>query len=341
MADLHVRVPASTSNLGPGFDTLGMAVDLFLEAHFWFSPKPLRLERRGTLRPAGAPGGPARAELAGLESSDLVLHALLETTRDIHMPCSRMAPLTEPGDPTGLLRLDSTIPVGCGLGSSAAARVAGRILGLLLRGAPVIREDVLNWAAAREGHPDNAAPAVLGGLVVASLLPAGGVAAVPLPVSSRIGWAYAAPRQPLDTAAARAALPATVPLAAAARNAGRLALLLPALQAGDGPLLAHAMDDELHVPWRLPLIAGAAAARAAGLTAGAWAVTLSGAGSGLIAATPPARAAGVARAMADAFRAATGEADAVQHVLRVQPLGAEWGPGAAPDDPGGRRLAGG
>ena len=312
MTDWYVRVPASTSNLGPGFDVLGMAVDVFLDLRFESGGDSFRLVREGTL-----------AELEGPPEADLTVQALSESLEpnpqgevDMADPLGRLPP--------GTLTLCSEIPVGRGLGSSGAARTAGRILGLLLAEAPVDRNEVVDWVARREGHPDNAAPAVLGGLVAAWRPEDGPVRSVPLPVSGGLGWAFAAPGVSLATQASREALPEAVPHQTAVRNAARLALLLPALAAGDGPLIADAMVDEIHVPFRLPLIPGAPEAVEAGRKAGAWAVTLSGAGSGLVAVTPPDRAWDVGEVMARAFEAATGDEGGVHRVIRPWSSGAVW-----------------
>ena len=173
-------------------------------------------------------------------------------------------------------------------------------------------DDWFLHASEQEGHPDNAAPAVFGGLVAALRDEAGRPRVVPLPLSPAVGFAFAAPGAAISTAAARRALPAAVPHAVAARALGRLAALLRGLALGDAELLRVGFADELHVPYRLALIPGAGAAVEAAREAGAWAVTVSGSGSGLLAACPPARAAEVAAAMGEAFRRAAGP-DGVVH----------------------------
>lgn len=318
-----VRVPASTSNLGPGFDVLGMALDLFLEARFVPGDQAFRVERHGALATLDLP-----------PEDDLVVQALLQEM--VAKP--RHDKVLGDTTPDGVLVMDSPVPVGRGLGSSAAARVAGHALGSLLAGREPERESLVEAAALGEGHPDNAAPAVLGGLVAARLDRSGKVKAVHLPVSHRLGWVYAAPESTLDTKRSRAALPFQVDHAAAVRNAGRLAMLLPALAAGDGPTLTEAMEDELHVPYRLPLVPGGEAAVRAGRDAGAWAVTLSGAGSGLMAVTPPGGEESVGHAMAQAFREAERSGGGFHRVVRPWLPGTAWGWGE-PTPPGPRRFA--
>ena len=200
-----------------------------------------------------------------------------------------------------------------GLGSSAAAVVAALALaeaaaGGAAQGNAALAHDrgshpLLRRAGDWEGHLDNVAPSVFGGLVAVAQGGDGAPRVMPLPLSQEVGFAYAAPSLEIPTAQARSALPATVPHAGAALALGRLAALLQGLATGDPDLLRVGFEDELHVPFRLPLIPGAGEARAEALRAGAWAVTISGSGSGLIAVCPRGRERGVAEAMARAFAA--------------------------------------
>jgi len=316
---VEVRVPASTSNLGPGYDALGLAVDRYLTLTWRSSAEPA-VVATGERPPAGF--------------GDRLRAAVRRGPTELGLP------------PSGRLEIHSEIPVGRGLGSSAALGVGLEMVRDLVDGRTPERGRILDVVAVAEGHPDNCAPALHGGLVACAARE-GGVQVVPLPLSSRIGWAWAAPTIPADTAAMRAALPSAVPHAAAVRNGTRLAHLIPALAAGDGETLAWAMEDELHVPMRLPLIPGAAAAREAALAAGAWACTLSGAGSGLLAAAPPERTSGIAEAMADALGRVDPDPQRVPaFVLTPDPEGARWRrggsaaltpPGAPEDAPPTRR----
>ena len=273
----RTRVPASTSNLGAGFDCLGLALELHLDALYEPGPGRLRIERKGTL-----------ARLTG---------------EDILVRSFRSALDRRGVRAGGLLRVESAIPVARGLGSSAAAAIAGRTLAAATLAEPVELDDTLAEVAAAEGHPDNAAAALYGGLV-AAIFDEGRVSAFRLPLSGAIAWAWAAPAAEVDTARARAALPKSVRHALAARAVGRSTALVQGLATADADLLRTGFADELHVPWRLPLIPGGQQAMAAATEAGAWAVTISGSGSGLIAACPPGVHTDVARAMSEAFRAA-------------------------------------
>lgn len=272
---MRVRVPGSTSNLGAGFDTIGLAVSRYLTAEYVPADRPLLIERRGTL--AGLQGMP--------EELDLFAQAMRSVAPSLG----------------GTLTLDSEIPVGRGLGSSAAAVVGGLALGAAISGQPSSPDAVLRAARQWEGHLDNVAPCLLGGLVAVAESHA-----FSLRLAPSIAFAYAAPGVPLSTSKARAALPASVPHAEAAHALGHLAALIRGLETGDMELLQLGFSDRLHVPYRLPLIPGGAEAREAGLAAGAWGVTVSGAGSGLLAVSAPEKSAMVAEAMAAAFRATAG-----------------------------------
>ena len=272
---MRVRVPGSTSNLGAGFDTIGLAVSRYLIAEYLPADQPLVIERRGTL-----------AALDGMpEELDLFAQAMRSIAPSLN----------------GTLILDSQIPVGRGLGSSAAAVVGGLQLGAAVAGSPLDADAVLRAARRWESHLDNVAPCLLGGLVAVT-----DSHAFPLQLAPSIAFAYAAPGIPLSTSKARAALPGSVPHAEAAHALGHLAALIRGLETGDVELLQLGFTDRLHVPYRLPLIPGGAEVREAGLGAGAWGVTVSGAGSGLLAVTPPEKSASVADAMAAAFRETAG-----------------------------------
>ncbi|MEX2466219.1 MAG: homoserine kinase [Gemmatimonadota bacterium] len=289
----RVRVPGSTSNLGSGFDTIGLALDRYLEASFMPDDSGrLVVERRGTLE-----------RLEGLAGPDLVG----ETFR---------AGLAEAGIPaSGRVRLDSTIPVVRGLGSSAAALIAGCDLARAALGLASDRDACFKAAFHHEGHGDNAAPSAYGGLraVVPGMA---GPRVIGLTLSGKVGFAYAAPAAPFSTSEARAALPERVSHETAVTALGRVVALREGLAQGDPELIRIGIEDELHVPYRLPRIKGAKQAVAAGYEAGAWGVTISGGGSGLIAVCPPSVAPEVAAAMREAFLTRPDEAECVGFEVR-------------------------
>lgn len=227
----HVQVPATSANLGPGFDALGLALDLFDE-----------LEVRAV---AGASEVEVQGEGAGevpTGEQHLVVRALRRG-------------LDHAGAPqVGVhLRCRNRIPHGRGLGSSAAATVAGLLLARELLSEPEALEDavLLDLATEMEHHPDNAAPALLGG-VVASWMESGRARAAQLAVADgAIDPVILLPAARLATSAARSLLPEQVPHADAAFTAGRAALLVHAL-GSDPQLLLTATEDRLHQDYRAP-----------------------------------------------------------------------------------------
>lgn len=203
---------------------------------------------------------------------------------------------------TGRIVATSDIPVSRGLGSSGAATVAGLTLAAAAAGQALDRTAELERALTLEGHPDNAGPALFGGLIAVARGHGDNVPhALALPLSDALSFAFAAPDVEVTTTRARDALPGTVPHAVATRGLGRLAALLRGLETADPALLALGFEDELHVPYRLPLIPRAQQAIDAARSAGAIAVTISGSGSGLIAVAAPDTTAAVAHAMGTAF----------------------------------------
>lgn len=294
-----VRVPCSTSNLGAGFDCLGLALDLYLDAGFEPGAGDLTIRRGGTLRHLES----------DLSDDRLVLAFLAELERrDVRRP-------------GGMLLATSTIPVSRGLGSSAAATVAGIALAAAACGDTLDRDAALASAARVEGHPDNAGPSLFGGLVAIASSGHGVPRAMRLPLSDEIAFVFAAPAVGVSTERARAVLPQHVPHSAAARNLSRMAALLHGLANADGESISIGFSDELHLPYRLPLISRANAVIQRAHEAGAWGATISGSGSGLIAACPHDAEAPVSQAMLAAFGGA--DAGAETFVLRPDAHGAQ------------------
>ena len=261
---ITVRVPATTANLGPGFDCLALALDLW---------------NRVTFRPEeSAPAGSVQVRIHGRGSTFLPLDHRNLTARAF-LRLFEYAGVPAPG-----VQIECTnrLPLGSGLGSSASAVLAGLLGANACLPQPYPRETLLALAAEMEGHPDNAAAALWGGLVIVTSARAGGYIVRKVP-SPRLRVALAVPSYHLPTQQARAALPKSVPLADAVFNLGRTALVVEAVRCGDYALLAEALDDRLHQPYRLPLIPGAAQALQAAAEAGAAAAGLSGAGPSLIA----------------------------------------------------------
>jgi len=228
---VQVTVPATSANLGPGFDALGLALDLRDTVSAAVTDGGLVVDVRG----AGAGQVPT-------DESHLVVRAM-------------RAAFSELGEqPPGIaLTCDNVVPHGRGLGSSSAAIVAGVCLARgLVAGGSLVMDDgtVLDLAARLEGHPDNVAPAFLGGFVISGRR-GDGWFAVPSGVDPRISTVVFIPPTPLETTVARGLLPAQVPHAHAAANAGRAALLVAALGGRPEELLT-ATEDRLHQDYREP-----------------------------------------------------------------------------------------
>ena len=294
---VEVRVPCSTSNLGAGFDCIGLAFRRYLTVRYTPGAEALRVSRGGTLMHL--------RESPGHDAIVLAMHASLG-----------------PHGLTGTMEVDSDIPVGRGLGSSAAARVAGLAVAAAIRGEARDRlQDaaMLTLAMELEGHPDNAAPSLLGGLVVVARDADGAPRAFQSPVSAAIAFGFAAPETEVSTVEARAVLPQNVPHSRAARMLGRMGALVRGLETADPELIRLGLIDELHMPYRLPLIPGGATAIEAAIDCGAWGATVSGSGSGVIAVGPHDRMHAITGAMRAVFdRFAT---SAVSFALEPDTLG--------------------
>ena len=248
---VSVRVPATSANLGPGFDCLGLALDLY--ARFDFQLLTRGLEITG-----------CREEESG--EDNLVYRAYIYTLKFFGL------------DDLGLrLRIDSDIPLSRGLGSSAACVASGILGAAALHGLSLIDGDALKLASVLVGHPDNAAPAIYGGLRV-SLTEDGRALSLPYAVHPALRFLALVPDFELRTADARAALPQSVPMKDAVYNLSHTAFLLKALEAGDPELIRLAARDRLHQDARFKLIPGAAALKERMEQAGAAACCLSGAG---------------------------------------------------------------
>ncbi len=289
-----VSVPATSANLGPGFDCLGLALDLRNEVTV-SADGPIVAVDDGQetvyeVRVSGVDAAKVPAD-----RSNLLIEAAGALFRRAGRRPARLS-----------VDMVNAIPVGSGLGSSSSAIVAGLLAANAIIDAGYSERDVLQLAVEMEGHPDNVAPAMLGGLVLGVLTdPVAGPAELLLRrmTPPHLTAVVVLPDFTLLTADARAVLPPVVPRADAIFNASRVALLLYALATGEYDCLRVAMADRLHQPYRLALIPGAPAAYAAAYDAGAIGVALSGAGPSLLALTENGAAA-VAAAMGDAFAAA-------------------------------------
>lgn len=280
-SEVRVRVPATTANLGPGFDTLGMALTLYND----FEVQLLDPEQ-GIVVEATGP----EADMVPTGPDNLVVQGLRAVWQAAGMP-----------DAGWRVRVDTEIPFGGGLGSSATAIVGGVVAANALAGEPLSHRTLVELATKVEGHPDNVAPALLGGVTVVVQEEDGDVHWQRLPVQG-LQVIVALPDQPLSTGRSRKALPDTVPYKDAVFNVGRVGFLVAALATGATEQLAVALDDRLHQPYRARLVPGFEDVVAAAVREGALGAVLSGAGPSVVAfATEHTDGASIGIAMASAF----------------------------------------
>ena len=229
-SEFAIRVPASIANLGPGFDTLAVAVTLYL-----------RLT--------------AKIQSGHNELHFHFVNCKLDGENYIERAFRFLAAQRGASFPSLSVEVSSDIPAKAGLGSSAAATVAGLRLYEAIAG-PLSPQGLLNAASALEQHPDNVAAALLGGLTVSCQLPDRSVVAVRLPWPARLGFVVLTPALALSTSEARNVLPRQVSREDAVFNLQHLALLLQALRIEDFALLRQALHDRLHQPFRRDLVPG-------------------------------------------------------------------------------------
>ncbi|KPV45587.1 homoserine kinase [Alicyclobacillus ferrooxydans] len=260
-----VQVPATSANLGPGFDSMGIAFgrvnDMVLT-----TGRPFQVEITGE-----------SATMLPTDKTNVVIQAIFRVFKEVGV--------TEV--PEFHLALDNHIPVAGGLGSSASAIVGGLLLGnqLLTTFHPTLAlssHALLELAIDMEGHPDNVTPAMYGGAWLC-ITDAGNTRTFRLPVPAALSFAVAIPNFPLPTEAARRVLPDVVPRGDAAYNAAQAARLVLALSTGHLELLRGGFQDRLHEPYRKTLIPGYDDVRRAAIRSGALTVTLSGAGPSMVA----------------------------------------------------------
>src|SRR5436309_4936531 len=267
-ASVTVLTPATSANLGPGFDSLGLALRLY---------NRFVVEESGDdpLRPSIAVQGAPGASLStGPDNLFFRAFALLFERKQVQLPALR-------------IRMTINIPPGCGLGSSATAVVGGLVAAndlLRLQDLSVSKDELLTLAVEAEAgnHPDNVAPALLGGLVATTNV-GGKIHAIKTPFPDAIRAVIFTPSFPMDTVAGRKLLPASYSKADVTFNTGRVALLLTALQTGRYELIGEAMQDRLHQPYRQAVFPSMPDIIDAAIAAGAHGACLSGGGSSLIA----------------------------------------------------------
>jgi homoserine kinase len=278
---LTVRAPATSANLGPGYDCLSLALDVANVVQAWPSDDGVVVE------------------VAGEGAEHLPGDGANEVYRTLTVVYRRHG--TAP--PSLRLRCENVIPPSRGLGSSSAARACGLLLGNRLLGDPFSTEELFEIGAELEGHPDNIAACLFGGVQVC-VTGRHGLEHVQVPVAGPLAATVYVPDFPMDTHTARGLLPTEVSIETAVHNISRASLFVAALATGRTDLLRTATEDAIHQPPRsavfpaLPLLIGAA------VEAGAHGAFLSGAGSSVLALVDPGQADRVGAALSEAARSA-------------------------------------
>jgi len=262
----EVRVPASTANLGAGFDCLGLALELYLSVRAIVIAGPRTASR------ARSRGVRGTSDLPKSADQNLILRAMKFTAdrEALSLPAVRLA-------------VQNEIPVAGGLGSSAAAAVAGVALGFAVSGKSIPKETALRYATEMEGHADNVGAALMGGFVVTFTRHDGTVVAVKKRWPKMVRLIVVTPATGLETKKSRAVLAQTVPRADAVHNLQRTALFVAAIEERRFDLLWDAMEDRLHQTARQTLIPGLADVLAIPRMPGLLGLALSGAGPSVLA----------------------------------------------------------
>jgi homoserine kinase len=261
----EVRVPASTSNLGPGFDCFGLALKLYLTVRATAVPNasdPCRVTTTGAKENEALPRN----------AVNLIYRAMSFTARreGASLPCVE-------------LTVHNEIPLASGLGSSAAAIVAGIKLSALITRTDISDQTILNYATEFEGHPDNVAASIYGGFLASCIRSDGTVLSTRFDWPAQVRVVVVSPHSQLPTHVARAALPRTITRADAVHNLQRTAVFTAAIAQQRYDLLWDAMHDRLHQPHRESLVPGLAEALALPRMPGLLGIALSGAGPSIVA----------------------------------------------------------
>ncbi len=280
----EVCLPASTSNLGPGFDCFGLALKLYLTVRCAVVPDA---KQECRVRTTGATENRAVPRNA----SNLIYRAMVFAAK-------REGVSLSPVD----LVVHNEIPLASGLGSSAAAIVAGIKLGGLINGKDLKDQTIQNYATEFEGHPDNVTASLFGGFVASCVRNDGTVVTTRFEWPAQIKAVVVSPRSQLPTHVARAALPRTISRADAVHNLQRSALFISALAQQRYDLFWEAMRDRLHQPKRESLVPGLAEALALPQMPGLLGVALSGAGPSIVALVDD-HAEAIGNKIANCFRA--------------------------------------
>jgi len=293
----RVQVPSSTTNLGPGFDALGVALNLYNRVELDELPWGLSVHVEG-------------------EGMDVIprdeTNISVEAVKRVYQKVGRVLP--------GLwMKQRNHIPLSRGLGSSSAALVGGLVGGNLMLGSPLSDEELVQLAVEMEGHPDNVVPALVGGFCISAMAEDGRALYTRAPVVDRYRWVIVVPSFEVSTKEARLRLPDKISFADATFNVQRVGMLMAAFAYGRNELFHEAMDDKLHQPYRKELMGPLDEVFSAAYEAGALGVCISGAGPCILAICDPG-AGKVGLAMRDVYRSRG--IDTQMHVLRIAAHGA-------------------
>lgn len=294
---VRVIVPATTANLGPGFDTMGLALDMYTEVIMETGGEGIRITSEGE----------GSEELSNSEDN-------------LIYKCAKKLFDSVEYEPKGLsVRIINGIPLSRGLGSSASAIIAGLMAAREISSANISDYELLKMATEVEGHPDNVAPALFGGFVL-SRMEGKEIIYRKIEVDDKLLAVVAIPEFELPTEKSRAILPRTVSREDAIFNIGNASLLVYSLLMKDYSLLRKAMNDRLHEPYRIPLVPGLEEVKRKALGAGAFSAALSGAGPTVIAFADEHSSESVKAAMEEGFRSAGIDSDV--RILSLQNKGA-------------------
>jgi homoserine kinase len=280
---IKIRVPATTANLGPGFDCLGLALKLYLNLEIEEIEEGLVIEYQG--EGAEKFSAKKKEEILIWKSINLVLK---KTHKDIPKKGLKIKVLNK-------------IPITRGLGSSASAIIGGIVGVARLYNIDLTNQEMLELALSLEGHMDNIVPALIGGLTLAYKTGQGEIKWTRIKTSLDLRIVLAIPEFTLNTKEMRKVLPQKVALSEAVFNLSRSALLVNALQNSDWEVLVEAMEDKLHQPYRTPFIPGIEDIFSQIKKTGLAGVALSGSGPSIVSLTKKGREETISTIMKDAF----------------------------------------
>ncbi|PSN12306.1 homoserine kinase [filamentous cyanobacterium CCP5] len=300
-ASVLVSVPATTANIGPGFDCLGAALTLYNRFHFTV---------------LAAATGQVSISVTGLEAKRVAT----DTSNLVYRAFEQFFQRRQQPPPGVNIAIELGVPLARGLGSSSTAIIGGLLGANSLAGHPLSQSEIAALATEIEGHPDNVVPALVGGCQLAAEDHSQWTVC-PIDWHPEIIPVVAIPDFELSTQSARAVLPQNYSRADAIFNAAHLGLLLQALRTNNSDWLSRAMGDRIHQPYRQTLIPGYDSVAIAASRAGAHGLVISGAGPTLLALTPAPKAEAVRQAMATAWQQAGIQAQSL--ILAIDTQGAQ------------------